>query len=280
MAPAEPRFPAPDPRDVDPRAVRRAFGRAAATYDAAAVLQREVGARMASRLDYIRIAPSTILDAGCGTGGAVGELAARYAGARVIALDMALPMVAAARERARGARSLLRRLLPEGLGRSPAAPLFICGDCNALPLPGVAVDLIWSSLALQWVNDLPRAFARADGHTHTNRFIDMHDIGDMLVGAGFADPVMDMEQLTLTYTDAGSLMRELKQVGASNATRGRPHGLMGRGRWQRALAALEAMRNEGRIPATYEVVYGHAWKGEPKFSADGHPIVQLKRPGR
>jgi malonyl-CoA O-methyltransferase len=310
LAPTEPRFTAPDPRDVDPRAVRRAFGRAAATYDAAAALQREVGARMASRLDYIRIAPGTILDAGCGTGEAVGELAARYAGARVIALDMALPMVEAARARARGARSLLRRLLPEGLGRSPAAPLFICGDCNALPLPGVAVDLIWSNLALQWVNELPRAFAemrrvlkvgglftfstfgpdtlkevraafaRADGHTHTNRFVDMHDIGDMLVGAGFADPVMDMEQLTLTYADADSLMRELKQVGASNATRGRPHGLMGRGRWQRALAALEAMRKDGRIPATYEVVYGHAWKGEPKFSADGHPIVQLKRPGR
>ena len=310
MAPAEPRFPAPDPRDVDPRAVRRAFGRAAATYDAAAALQREVGARMASRLDYIRIAPGTILDAGCGTGEAVGELAARYAGARVIALDLALPMVEAARERARGARSLLRRLLPEGLGGGPAAPFFICGDCNALPLPGVSVDLIWSNVALQWVNDLPRAFAemrrvltvgglftfstfgpdtlkeiraafaRADGNTHTNRFIDMHDIGDMLVGAGFADPVMDMEQLTLTYADAGSLMRELKQVGASNATRGRPHGLMGRGRWQRALAALEAMRREGTISATYEVVYGHAWKGEPKFSADGHPIVQLKRTDR
>jgi len=310
LAPTEPRFTAPDPRDVDPRAVRRAFGRAAATYDAAAVLQREVGSRMASRLDYIRIAPHTILDAGCGTGEAVGELAARYAGARVIALDLALPMVAAARDRARGARSLMRRLLPESLAGGPAAPFFICGDCNALPLPGVAVDLIWSNLALQWVNDLPRAFAevrrvltvgglftfstfgpdtlkeiraafaRADGHTHTNRFVDMHDIGDMLVGAGFADPVMDMEQLTLTYADAESLLRELKQLGAVNATRGRPHGLLGRRRWQRALAALEAMRSEGRIPATFEVVYGHAWKGEPKLSADGHPIVQLHRPGR
>jgi malonyl-CoA O-methyltransferase len=311
LAPAKPHFPAPDPRDIDPRAVRRAFGRAAATYDVAAVLQREVGARMASRLDYIRIAPRTILDAGCGTGEAVGELAARYAGARIIALDMALPMVQAARERAHGARSLLRRLLPDALGGGgTAAPFFICGDCNALPLPGVACDLVWSNLALQWVNELPRvfaetrrvlkvgglftfstfgpdtlkeiraAFARADGHTHTNRFTDMHDIGDMLVGAGFADPVMDMEHLTLTYTDADSLMRELRQVGASNATRGRPRGLMGRGRWQRALAALEAMRTEGRIPATYEVVYGHAWKGEPKLSADGHPIVQLKQPGR
>ena len=310
MATPEPRFPAPDPRDVDPRAVRRAFARAAATYDAAAALQREVGARMASRLDYIRIAPRTILDAGCGTGDAVGELAARYAGARIVALDAALPMVAAARRRARGARSLLGRLLPGAFGGGGAAPFFLCGDFNSLPLSGVTFELVWSNLALQWANDLPRAFAemrrvlkvgglltfttfgpdtlqevrrafaRADGHTHTNRFTDMHDIGDMLVAAGFADPVMDMEKLTLTYADANALMRELKQIGATNATRGRPHGLMGRERWRRALAALESMRRDGRIPATFEVIYGHAWKGEPRFSAEGHPIVKLSRPPR
>ncbi len=311
LPPPEPRFEAPDPREVDPRVVRRAFARAAATYDAAAALQREVGGRMASRLDYIRIAPETILDAGCGTGEAVGELAARYAGARVIALDAALPMVAAARERAKRARTLFRRLLPESLARGgPAAPQFICGDMNQLPLPGVAFDLIWSNLALQWVNDLPRAFAemrrvlkvgglltfttfgpdtlqeirtafaRADGHTHTNRFTDMHDLGDMLVAAGFADPVMDMEQLTLTYDGPQALMRELKALGATNATRGRPHGLMGKGRWQRTLAALEAKRRDGRVPATFEVVYGHAWKGEPKRTAEGDPIVKFNRPGR
>jgi malonyl-CoA O-methyltransferase len=102
----------------------------------------------------------------------------------------------------------------------------------------------------------------------------------MLVDAGFADPVMDMEQLTLTYADAGSLMRELKQIGATNATRGRPHGLMGRGRWRRAVQALEATRRDGRIPATFEVIYGHAWKGEPRHTAEGHPIVKLTRPGR
>ncbi len=311
MTPTEPRFPAPDPREVDPRAVRRAFARAAATYDAAAVLQREVGSRMASRLDYIKVAPRMILDAGCGTGEAVGELAVRYTGARVVALDVALPMVEAARERARRARSLFRRLLPEALsGGGAATPLFVCGDVNMLPLPGVAFDLVWSNLALQWVNDLPRvfaemrrvmkvgglftfttfgpdtlkeirgAFARVDGHTHTNRFTDMHDIGDMLVAAGFADPVMDMEQMTLTYSDASALMRELKHLGATNATRGRPRGLMGRRRWQRTLALLEAMRQDGRIPATFEVVYGHAWKGEPRRTAEGHPIVKLSRPGR
>jgi malonyl-CoA O-methyltransferase len=158
--PAEPRFDAPDPRDVDARAVRRAFGRAAPTYDAAAALQREIGARLAQRLDYVKLQPSLVLDAGCGTGEAVGELAARYPDARVVALDLALPMVATARERARRGRTLLQRLLrpmlPGAPGREPA---FVCGDLGALPLAGVTFDLAWSNLALQWVNDLPRAFA-------------------------------------------------------------------------------------------------------------------------
>ncbi len=306
--PADPRFTAPDPREVDPRAVRRAFARAVPTYDAAAALQREVSARMAARLDVVKLAPALILDAGCGTGEAIGELALRYPGARVVGLDLALPMAEAARARVRRGRSLLRRLLPAALSGPSHAPWFVCGDMNALPLRGVAVDLIWSNLALQWVKDLPRAFAemrrvlkvgglvtfttfgpdtlreissafaRADGHTHTNRFVDMHDLGDMLVHAGFADPVMDMEQITLTYPDPEALLRELKHLGATNATRGRPHGLMGRWRWRRMLAALEAKRVDGRIPATFEVVYGHAWKGEPKRTAEGLPIVKLPRP--
>jgi malonyl-CoA O-methyltransferase len=306
--PAEPRFDAPDPRETDPRAVRRAFARAASTYDGAAVLHREIGARMASRLEYVKIAPSLILDAGCGTGEAIGELGLRFPGARVVALDMTMPMLTAARERTQRSRSLFRRLLPASLAGGGKAPWFVGGDLNALPFRGVLFDMVWSNLALHWVNDLPRviaevrrvmqvgglfsfttfgpdtlreiraAFARADGHTHTNRFVDMHDIGDMLVSAGFADPVMDMEQLTLTYADPPALMRELKDLGATNATRGRPRGLMGRARWQRVLAKLEVMRRDGRIPLTFEVVYGHAWKGEPKRTAEGHPIIKLQRP--
>jgi malonyl-CoA O-methyltransferase len=106
----------------------------------------------------------------------------------------------------------------------------------------------------------------------------MHDLGDMLVHAGFADPVMDMEHIAVTYAEPQALLRVLKNLGASNATRGRAHGLMGRARWQKMLRALEAMRQDGRIPATFEVVYGHAWKGEPKRTAEGHPIVKVSRP--
>jgi malonyl-CoA O-methyltransferase len=307
--PVDPRFPAPDPRDVDPRAVKRAFARAAASYDAAAVLQREVGTRLAERLDYVKIAPGAILDAGCGTGHAIGELAARYPQARIVGVDIALPMAQLARERARRGRSLLDRLLAPVRAKGGAPPpALVCADINALPFRGVQFDLAWSNLTLQWMNDLPRAlaefrrtlkvgglvlfstlgpdtlkelraaFARADGHTHVNRFVDMHDIGDMLVQAGFSDPVMEMEPLTLTYAEPATLLAELRALGATNATRGRPRGLMGVARWRKMLSALDRARKDGRVPATFEVVYGHAWKGEPRTTAEGHAIVKLQRP--
>jgi malonyl-CoA O-methyltransferase len=305
----EPTYPAPDPRDVDPQAVRRAFARAAATYDGAAALQHEIGMRMAERLDYVKLAPSAILDAGCGTGDAVGDLGVRYPAARIVAFDIALPMVVAARARVHAGRSTFRRLLRPFAARTVSEPAFVCADINALPFEGVACDLVWSNLALQWVNDLPRAFAEfrrvlkvggllsfttfgpdtlrevraafagIDGKTHTNRFVDMHDIGDMLVHAGFADPVMDMEHVTLTYASPKALVAELKAIGASNRTRGRPRGLMGRARWARAMARLEALRRDGRIPATFEVIYGHAWKVAPRTTPEGHAIVRLQRPG-
>jgi len=137
----------------------------------------------------------------------------------------------------------------------------------------------FSTFGPDTLRELRAAFTGIDRHRHVSRFTDMHDIGDMLIGAGFGDPVMDMELFTLTYADAGSLMRELKQIGATNATRGRPHGLMGRGRWQRALAAFEAMRRDGRIPATYEVVYGHAWKPQPRVTASGKRVIDIKPAG-
>ncbi|HVE48730.1 MAG TPA: malonyl-ACP O-methyltransferase BioC [Casimicrobiaceae bacterium] len=303
---AERAFVPPDPRDVDPGVVRRAFSRAARGYDAAAVLQREVGTRMLGRLDVVRLAPEQVLDVGCGTGEATSELAARFPSARVVGFDLALPMVEAARERSRRGRSLYQKLLAPFAGAQAGAH-FVCADLNSLPFAGVTFDLAVSNLALQWVNDLPRAFAemrrvlkvgalfsfttfgpdtlkelraafaRADGHTHVNRFIDMHDIGDMLVEAGFADPVMDMEVLTLTYADASALMRDLKAIGATNATRGRPRGLTGRHRFARVVAQLEKSRRDGRLPATFEVVYGHAWKGEPRRTSEGLPIVKIER---
>jgi len=299
-----------DPAAIDPIAVRRHFARAAATYDAAAVLQREVGARMAERLDVVRLAPGAILDAGCGTGEALFELAARYPDASRIALDIAMPMIAVARARAAERRSLVTRLLAPIRGGGGATPQFACGDIAALPFGERTFGLVWSNLALQWVSDLGRAIAElhrvldtggllvfttfgpdtlkelraafdgVDAHPHVSRFIDMHDVGDLLVHAGFADPVLQMEMIRLTYADAPAMLRDLKAIGATNAARGRGRGLMGRARWQHALAALDATRCDGRIAATFEVIYGHAWKAAPKRTAEGHAIVSLPRKRR
>jgi malonyl-CoA O-methyltransferase len=284
----------PDPAAIDPRAVRRHFARAAATYDAAAVLQREVGARMVERLDVVRLAPKVILDAGCGTGEALPELAAGYPEARRIALDIALPMLEAARLRAGVRRSILARLLAPMRGPPGGVPGFVCGDIAALPFAAAAFDLVWSNLAHRvlevgglltfttfgpdTLKELRAAFAGVDQHPHVGRFADMHDIGDLLMEAGFADPVVQMELMTLTYATAPAMMRDLKAIGATNAAQGRARGLMGRRRWERAVGALGAMRSgtpDGRIPATFEVIYAHAWKAVPRRTAEGHAIVKF-----
>jgi malonyl-CoA O-methyltransferase len=293
---------------MDTHAVRRHFARAAATYDGAAVLQREVGRRMAERLDVVKLAPAAILDAGCGTGDAQAELALRYPAARRVALDIALPMLGMAKAKAGQRRSALARIFSAFTGGPGGGEAdFVCGDVAALPFAAGTFDLAWSNLMLQWVGDLPVALKelgrvlRADGlvtfstfgpdtlrelraaftgidrHRHVSRFTDMHDIGDMLVGAGFGDPVMHMEHFTLTYADAPAMLRDLKAIGATNATQARPRALMGRARWERALAALDAARRDGRIPATFEVIYGHAWKVAPKRTPEGNAIVAFRR---
>jgi len=297
---------------LDRASVRRGFERAAVGFDPAAALHREVAARMAERLGFVRIAPAAILDAGCGTGDAMGELVARYPGARPIGLDLAYAMASAARARGvarSGDARLLDRLTGSRLGTA-TQPWLICGDILCLPLRTGSIDLVWSNLVLQWVNDpalafaefhrvlatggllsfttlgpdtlreLRSAFAKVDSAVHVHRFIDMHDLGDMLVDAGFADPVMDMEIITLTYADSKSLMRELKALGASNAAAGRRRGLTGVRRWARAVAAIESFRMKGSLPASFEIIYGHAWKPEPRLTADGRAIVRFDKRAR
>jgi len=305
--------PSSDPHWLDPQRTRRAFERAAATYDASAVVQREVGQRMAERLAVVKLQPAAILDVGCGTGDALGELSTRYPDAFVLGLDSAYRMLETARGRTAAARASGRSLFARWLGagaRTGAEPALVCGEACRLPVATGCIDLVWSNLTLQWINETPvalyefhrvlrsgglllftsfgpdtlkelrSAFAALDQATHVSRFLDMHDLGDMLVHAGFADPVMDMETITLTYEDATTMMRDIKSIGAHNATRGRPRGLIGRARWQRVLSALEAFRRDGRLPATYEVVYGHAWKAQPRLAADGRAIVRFApRPG-
>ena len=286
---------------VDKRQVRKAFERAAASYDAVAFLQREVADRMAERLDYMKLQPARVLDAGAGTGYGTRLLSNRYPRAKLIALDLAHAML----QTARGATPWWKRALPM-LGGSNTA--YVCADVDRIPLAANSVDAIWSSLTLQWCNDpeqtfrefyrvlapngllmfatfgpdtlkeLRQAFAGIDGYTHVNRFVDMHDLGDMLAHAGFSAPVMDMEHITLTYAEIRDLLRELKDIGAHNVTAGRNHGLMGKQRWKAMVQAYEKFRREGRLPATYEIVYGHAWVGEQKRARleDGRQVIEFQ----
>lgn len=280
--------------EIDKRQVRRSFSRAAADYDSAAVLQREVCSRMLERLDYVKLQPSRILDVGSGTGWGTRQLAQRYPAAQIVALDIAIGML----QNARGHSSWWQKLF------GGAKLGYVCADVEALPLPANSVELVWSNLALQWCNDLPATFAGlhrvlkvdgllmfstfgpdtlkelrqafhgVDGHNHLNRFADMHDIGDMLTRSGFAEPVMDMECLTLTYDDVRGVLYDLKRIGAHNATGGRGQGLMGKQAWARLLDNYEKLRRDGKLPATYEVVYGHAWKAQPRMTQEGAAIIR------
>ena len=287
-----------DAYTVDKRRVRRSFEQAAAGYDEVAALQDEICRRMLARIEYIKLEPGVILDAGSGTGNAIPGLTARYPGAWIVALDLALAMARHARAR----RPWWRRLLDLRGGGLAA----VCGDIELLPIATARTDMVWSNLALQWVNDPPRAFAElhralkaggllmfssfgpdtlkelrsayqsADRHAHVHRFIDMHDIGDMLIAAGFADPVMDMEYVTLTYAEVRDLMRDLKAIGAHNAALGRPAGLGGKSALAAVTRSYEAFRRDGKLPATFEVIYGHAWKPQPRVSPSGRPVIDIK----
>lgn len=280
--------------ELDKREVRRAFSRAASGYEANAVLQREICTRLLEKLDYIKLEPARILDVGSGSGWGGRQLGERYRNAEIIALDIAFGML----HTARGASNWWRKLFGGGRQR------FLCADVEALPLAAHSTDMVWSNLALQWCNDLPAtfaglhrvvrdggllmfstfgpdtlkelraAFAGVDGYSHLNRFTDMHDIGDMLVAAGFADPVMEMEVLTLTYSDLKAVMQDLRGIGAHNATAGRAPGLTGKARWARIAENYEALRRDGRLPATFEIIYGHAWKAPARTAADGRAVVR------
>jgi malonyl-CoA O-methyltransferase len=287
----------PDEHALDARAIRRAFDRASATYDAAAVLQARVRDELLSRLDLLGFEPRCIVDLGCGTGHATRALRDRWRDARVIAIDHAPGMLAVARARQGWFRRFDR----------------VRADAARLPLRDGSVDLAWSSLMLPWLGvpdsvlaevrrvlaprgyftfatlgpdtlrELREAWAEVDDRVHVHRFLEMHDLGDALVRAGFADPVMDVERVTLTYADLGALLADLRATGSRNAAAHRPRGLGGRERRRRLEAAYERFRADGRLPATCEVVYGQAWApGErpPVRGRRGEAVVPIGSIGR
>lgn len=300
------------PEPVDIALLRKRFDRAAETYVEAAVVQREVGNRLLERFDIMRVAPSVVLDVGCGPGTHTAALAQRFPDATVIAVDQSSAMVARAAPVV-PKQGWFARLTSASSQAGKGQTRGLVADMNALPLPREHADVLWSNFALQWANDLPalfvewnrvlrvggvmmftapgpdtlielrRAISRdeAEASKYVQRFTDLHDIGDMLVHAGFADPVMDMEVITLEYATTDALWRDLKAQGANNAMQTRSRGLMTPRKLRSIETALDAARRDGApIRISVEVIYGHAWKMAPKKTAEGHGIVRLESIGR
>jgi malonyl-CoA O-methyltransferase len=270
--------------------MRSDFARAAESYDCAAVLAREVGTRMAARLDWVKMAPQRVADIGCATGDGIRALQQRYPKALALAVDYALPMLGAVRQRT----PRWQRLIGRG-------PRLLNADVRNLPLEVNSLGLVWSNLMLHWLDDplpalrelhrvlevggllsfatlgpdtlkeLRSAAAKAGTGDTIRRFLDMHDLGDMLVAAGFGDPVMDMEMITLTYPAPHAFLADQRHLGVRDALLGR----LGWRDWRRLLGAWAA-DSDGRLPASFEIVYGHAWKPEPRQLADGRAVVKFR----
>jgi malonyl-CoA O-methyltransferase len=258
---------------LDRAGVRASFDRASASYESAAGLQARVAAELLERLAVFAFEPRVVLDLGAGTGRVTRELKRRYRRALVIALDLAPGMLREARRH----QQLWRRFER------------VCADALRLPLADGSVDVVFSSLMLQWcepldtalaecrrvlkpdgffafstfgpdtLHELRGAWASADGYNHVNHFVDVHEIGDALVRVGLMEPVLDVDRVEVSYPDALCLMRDLKAIGAHNVTAGRPRALVGRARLKRMQDAYEAFRRDDRLPATYEVIYGASW---------------------
>lgn len=279
--------------EVDRSRVRRSFERAANTYDGAAVVERRMIDELIDRLQLVKLSPKRILDAGCGTGYALSGLHRRFPQAEIILLDFAVPMLRQVR------------------AADPARVSLLCGDVEKSPIATQSVDMIFCSSVLHWCNlgpvfaeflrllkpgglltfatfgpdtlkELRAAWKSVDTGVHVHEFMDMHNIGDFLITSLFSTPVMDVDYLTVTHRDLPAVLRDLKELGASNAAAARSRGLTGKRKHLQFREVYERLRTEqGLYESTCEIVYGHAWAPEQVNPRDDNgvavPISQLRR---
>ena len=271
--------------------VRAAFDRASESYDNYSVLQRIAADRLIESLDQIKIKPTKILDLGSGTGYGAKIFHKRYRNAQIFQVDIA------------------EKMLKTSKKKSPlffSKDHFICADANKLPFIDKHFDLIFCGSTIQWCNDLDIVFdevertlkqdgmflfssfgpdslielrdcwSYVDDFVHVNAFVDMHDIGDALVRNRLTSPVLNTEKIILTYDDCRQLMYELKYIGANNVNSGRRKTLTGKNRLKKVFEHYETYRENKKLPATYEVIYGHAWKSQDKTNTQSVSLELVK----
>ncbi|WP_100623210.1 methyltransferase domain-containing protein [Candidatus Coxiella mudrowiae] len=284
-----------EPFSIDSQAVAKALEAAAKTYGEGGEIPGAIADRLLERLDFIRLNPLRVVDFGSRMGHTTRALLKRYKKANIISFHFSV--------------SLLNRA-KDGFWRRH--PKMVVGEYTLLPFMDQSVDLIFSNLTFQWSFDLQKTLQEcqrilrpgglllfstvgpdtlkelrasfSDEKRHVHTFYDMHDIGDMLIHLHFVDPVMDMEYLSVRYSSVLQLMADLKAIGAHNAAQDRSRGLMGRNQWHQMLKAYEKCRDENcSIPATIEVIYGHALGSEvASFQSDQEqevliPVSHIKR---
>lgn len=275
--------------------IAKSFDQAALTYDDVAVLQRQTADELLDRLSLVTLQAERVLDLGTGTGRNLGLLAKHYKKAQLLAVDIAPSMLQQAKTRHQQDIGL-KRWLPNSHKIS-----YLAGDAEKLPLADNSVDLVFANLTLQWcdpsssfteiqrvlrpdgllmftslgpdtLHELRQSWSKVDDYPHVNIFYDMHDLGEAMMEAGLADPVLDTDLYTLNYQTAMALMKDLKILGARNVNSNRKTGLTGKQTLQKVAENYEVFRNKGVLPASYEVVYGHAWGGQLKQQNDSGEI--------
>ena len=274
----------------------KAFDAQAKHYEKAALAQFEIGNRLFERLQYIKLNPRYILDLGCGTGQVSHQLKQQYPKATVVGFDLAHAMLTQAK-----AKHTWRKKWD-----------LVQGDMMSLPFANGVFDLVFANQSIHWteslsalmrelnrvmspkacflfstvgpdtMKELKQAWAEVDSYIHVNQFLDMHDIGDILLAEQFLDPVVDMEMLTIHYPNLSTLLQALKMQGVRNIHPQRRLGLIGKKQWLRFESILKTnCTREGKIPLSYEVIYGQAWKGEQRLTERGMeimvPVTHIKR---
>jgi malonyl-CoA O-methyltransferase len=266
------------------RAARRAFDRARG-FDTACFLHDETRGRLLERLDLVRLEPQLAIDLGCATARGAIALAARYPAARVLAIDSSSGMLRAA------------------AANTVSAVAVLGGDAEMLPLRSHCADLVLANLVLPWcrpdrvfaeaarvlaeggamlfatlgpdsLREVRTAFGVVDERIHVHAAFDMHDLGDLALAAGLAEPVLDVDHLAVTYAELAGLVRDLRAAGAINVAGGRRRSLTGPKRWQRFAAGLAPAA--GRLAITVELILGQAWGRGPR-GGRGEVLVPIDR---